>query len=646
MGGRTAVSVVMPSSLVAGRAPEPIPLAGRSGSGRPEHRGSIVISDRDARGGRRTGVQCPRTGGGRPRVGRASAPSSLPCVTGVPGGRRRCAAHGSCRSPWHWPCPPAAAPPSPRRAPDRRPSRPAEPSASAGSAVARPFRQSADRARRPRPGRVGGCDEPGAVRPVPGRGAWLGPATARACCWARRRRSASGAPLLLEPEAGGVPDTVAAEVARLGAGDRARGRGGRRPRHGRATTGARRRLRPRRSGGRRGGDRAGVRAAGAGRRRRRGRRRRGARPGPPRRTAPGRRAATHRGRRRHRFRAGVRARRPARRDTLVLAAGGADSVAALGDRARRRRAGDPDRGRRPTRAARPTWWTPSPRPTPETVVALGAGVRRRGGARLEAGDGGHRRPAARRRAGALPGPAARGALRPPRLRRARASWASSRSTRRSNGRGRTPPRTSALVGTTVVPAFEIIATVASSSAGPDGNYSAEADPEVLRPWVEAAGEAGLYVILDLQPGRTDFVTQAERYRSLLELPHVGLALDPEWRLGPGEVHLTQVGSVDVDEVNRVVTWLADLTRENAPAAEAARPAPVPARHDRRAGAAGHLPRRAGGHGARRRSGRPGRQAGDLAGAARAAHRRRWPGGGRTSTTRTCRCSRRSRRSIR
>jgi hypothetical protein len=120
----------------------------------------------------------------------------------------------------------------------------------------------------------------------------------------------------------------------------------------------------------------------------------------------------------------------------------------------------------------------------------------------------------------------------------------------------------ALLGIPVVPAFEIIATVASSSPGSDGNYSAETDPEVLRPWVDAAGEAGLYVLLDLQPGRTDFVTQAERYRSLLQLPHVGLALDPEWRLGGDEVHLTQIGSVDVEEVNRVVTWLADLTRED------------------------------------------------------------------------------------
>ena len=120
-----------------------------------------------------------------------------------------------------------------------------------------------------------------------------------------------------------------------------------------------------------------------------------------------------------------------------------------------------------------------------------------------------------------------------------------------------------LVETPVVPAFEVIVTVASEFAGPDGNYSTESPVETVRPFVEAAGEAGLYVILDLQPGRTDFVAQAELYRPLLELPHVGLALDPEWRLAPNEVHLTQIGSVGIEEVNRVVTWLADLTREKA-----------------------------------------------------------------------------------
>ncbi|MCO1659653.1 hypothetical protein [Pseudonocardia humida] len=119
----------------------------------------------------------------------------------------------------------------------------------------------------------------------------------------------------------------------------------------------------------------------------------------------------------------------------------------------------------------------------------------------------------------------------------------------------------ALVPEKVLPTFEIIATVASESAGADGDYSNEADLEDLRPWVEAVGAAGGYVLLDLQPGRADFLTQAQRYADLLAQPHVGLALDPEWRLRPDQRHRKQVGSVDVEEVNRVATWLADFTRD-------------------------------------------------------------------------------------
>ena len=117
-----------------------------------------------------------------------------------------------------------------------------------------------------------------------------------------------------------------------------------------------------------------------------------------------------------------------------------------------------------------------------------------------------------------------------------------------------------LVDVPVVPAFEIITTVASSGAGPDGNYSYEAPVDLVRPWVDAAGQAGVYVLLDLQPGRTDFLTQAKRYEELLARPYVGLALDPEWRLQPNQRHLAQIGSVTAGEVNTVVTWLADLTR--------------------------------------------------------------------------------------
>jgi hypothetical protein len=114
----------------------------------------------------------------------------------------------------------------------------------------------------------------------------------------------------------------------------------------------------------------------------------------------------------------------------------------------------------------------------------------------------------------------------------------------------------------VVPTLEIIATVAAQEAGPDGNYSNELPVEQLRPLVELAAENDVYVVLDLQPGRTDFLTQAQIYEELLRLPHVGLALDPEWRLGPDEMHMVRIGSVEVDEVNRVVDWMAGLVQEH------------------------------------------------------------------------------------
>jgi hypothetical protein len=116
--------------------------------------------------------------------------------------------------------------------------------------------------------------------------------------------------------------------------------------------------------------------------------------------------------------------------------------------------------------------------------------------------------------------------------------------------------------TPVVPAFELIATVAQGSPGSGNDYSYEAPVSLLKPWVDKAGKEGVYVVLDLQPGRTNFLDQAKLYESLLKLPHVGLALDPEWRLKPNEKPLEQIGSTNASEINSVQKWLADLTAAN------------------------------------------------------------------------------------
>ena len=114
----------------------------------------------------------------------------------------------------------------------------------------------------------------------------------------------------------------------------------------------------------------------------------------------------------------------------------------------------------------------------------------------------------------------------------------------------------------VVPAFEVIATVASGGPGDDGNFSNETPMEDLVPYVDAIVDAGGYAVIDLQPGQGSFLEQAKIYEELLKRPNVGLALDAEWKLNPGEEPLSRIGSAASGEINEVADWLAQLVRDN------------------------------------------------------------------------------------
>jgi hypothetical protein len=117
-------------------------------------------------------------------------------------------------------------------------------------------------------------------------------------------------------------------------------------------------------------------------------------------------------------------------------------------------------------------------------------------------------------------------------------------------------------GRPVVPTFELIVTVASSSAGSDGDYSTEFDDSKFVPWIETAANRGMHAICDLQPGRATFPSQAREIESLLRYRNVSLALDPEWRVGPTEQPGGgRIGSVDGSEVNETIDYLDGVIRQ-------------------------------------------------------------------------------------
>jgi hypothetical protein len=114
----------------------------------------------------------------------------------------------------------------------------------------------------------------------------------------------------------------------------------------------------------------------------------------------------------------------------------------------------------------------------------------------------------------------------------------------------------------VLPALELIAVIANADAGEDGMYRSRQPNAIIRRYLRAARRHDMLLVLDIQPGRSDFFTETTRLERWLREPDVGLAVDPEWRVTAPEVPGQVIGHVDAREVNATSAWLAQLVARN------------------------------------------------------------------------------------
>lgn len=112
----------------------------------------------------------------------------------------------------------------------------------------------------------------------------------------------------------------------------------------------------------------------------------------------------------------------------------------------------------------------------------------------------------------------------------------------------------------VLPVLELIATVAAADPGTNGDYVLRESDRVIRRYLAEARRRRGLLLLDVQPGRADFAEEIERLEPWLREPDVGLALDPEWHVGPTEVPGQVIGSVDAATVNEISAELAETVR--------------------------------------------------------------------------------------
>ncbi|MEA2171188.1 MAG: hypothetical protein QOF76_4488 [Solirubrobacteraceae bacterium] len=111
----------------------------------------------------------------------------------------------------------------------------------------------------------------------------------------------------------------------------------------------------------------------------------------------------------------------------------------------------------------------------------------------------------------------------------------------------------------VLPAMELLADVAEAAPGDEGLYRRRASNATIRRYLKAARSVGAILLLDIQPGRSDFLSEAKVLERWLRFPDVSLALDPEWHMAADQIPGQVIGSVDSADVVATGNWLDDLT---------------------------------------------------------------------------------------
>ena len=110
-------------------------------------------------------------------------------------------------------------------------------------------------------------------------------------------------------------------------------------------------------------------------------------------------------------------------------------------------------------------------------------------------------------------------------------------------------------------AYEVIGSVAQADAGEDGNFLARISEETLTEYSDFCLENDLLLIIDVQFGLESVQSELDAFRPWLELPHVHIALDPEFAIKPGEQPGVDYGSLSAEDIAYAQRFLVRLAED-------------------------------------------------------------------------------------
>ena len=117
-------------------------------------------------------------------------------------------------------------------------------------------------------------------------------------------------------------------------------------------------------------------------------------------------------------------------------------------------------------------------------------------------------------------------------------------------------------GREVMPVMELIAVTVHARPGADGLYRSRVDDAIVKTWLAKAREHDAMLLLNIQPGRADFLDELKHFERWLAEPDVGVALDPEWAVEKGQVPGRVYGRTSGAELNECAEYLSGLVEEH------------------------------------------------------------------------------------
>jgi hypothetical protein len=114
----------------------------------------------------------------------------------------------------------------------------------------------------------------------------------------------------------------------------------------------------------------------------------------------------------------------------------------------------------------------------------------------------------------------------------------------------------------VIRAFDMVATVPTSCSGRRDKCRFRIPDRLVRRYLHEVRRFNGRLLLDIGLGRSTYMSEFEHWRNFLLEPDVGIAIDPEWDVGPHAEPGETVGSSRARQVNRLSRRMQHLIEEH------------------------------------------------------------------------------------